>query len=242
MKIPSDGWILMIETSQRDGSVALGTLDGQQVDEELFSPGLVHGKELLPRIDTIVKRNAAREKLSAVAVSAGPGSFTGVRIGVSAAKAIAWALHIPALGISSLDIIASNIDTPGRWGVLLDASSGDLDVGFYQITREGAVREGEELASHRDQLAILDQQETRFIGAGSRNAEMNFKRETGPLEWDLPTARKGLEVAISRVHEILEGENSPPGWESPHMLNPRYMRVSRAEEVRRRRLAGEEQA
>jgi len=43
MKIPSDGWILMIETSQRDGSVALGTLDGEQVDEELFSPGLVHG-------------------------------------------------------------------------------------------------------------------------------------------------------------------------------------------------------
>ena len=60
MNIPCDGYILMIETSQRNGSVALGTFDGQLKDEELFSPGLVHGKELLPRIDTIVSRNQAK--------------------------------------------------------------------------------------------------------------------------------------------------------------------------------------
>ncbi|MDE0960838.1 MAG: tRNA (adenosine(37)-N6)-threonylcarbamoyltransferase complex dimerization subunit type 1 TsaB [Planctomycetota bacterium] len=242
MKMPSDGWILMIETSQRDGSVALGTLDGQQVDEELFSPGLVHGKELLPRIDAIVERNDARQNLCAIAVSAGPGSFTGVRIGVSAAKAIAWALGIPSLGISSLEIIASNIDEPGRWGVLLDASSGDLDVGFYQVGTEGVVKDGEELASHRDQLPLLNQEGTRFIGLGSRNPQLEIKLETGPVQWDQPTARQGLKIAIAQVHQILAGGESPPGWDSPHLLNPRYMRVSRAEEVRRRRLAGEEQA
>ena len=97
MNIPSDGYILMIETSQRNGSVALGTYDGNLRDEELFSPGLVHGKELLPRIDTLVTRNDAKSQLAVVAVSSGPGSFTGIRIGVSAAKAIAWSLKIPVL-------------------------------------------------------------------------------------------------------------------------------------------------
>ncbi len=242
MKIAPDSWILMIETSQRDGSVAMGTLDGNQFDVECFSPGLVHGKELQPRIDALVERNEARGKLSVMAVSTGPGSFTGTRIGVSAAKAMAWALKIPALAISSFDVIACNIEDPGRWGVLLDASSGDLDVAFYEVNADGANKDGEERTSHRDHLAELATTGTRFIGSGSRIEGLVPTLPTGPVEWDHPTAQHGLRLAIARVHQILDGAPPPAGWDSPHSLNPRYLRVSRAEEVRRRRLAGEEQA
>ncbi len=242
MKIASDRWILMIETSQREGSVALGTVDGKKVDEETFSGSLVHLRELMPTIDALVSRNCSREDLAVIAVSVGPGSFTGIRIGVSAAKALAWALKIPALAISSLEIIAANIEEEGRWGVLLDASSGDLDVACFDVGEECLVAVGEEEASHRDRLPALLEKGTRFIGSGCRDLPADQELVTGPIEWDHPHARRGLVQAIGKVQQILSGQEPPPGWESPHSLQPRYMRISRAEEVRRRRLAGEESA
>ena len=242
MKISPDGYILMIETSQRSGSVALGTYDGESRDEELFSPGLVHGKELLPRIDTIIERNQAKSRLAVVAVSIGPGSFTGTRIGVSAAKAIAWSLKIPALGISSLDVIASNIEEDGKWGVVLDASGGDLDLALFEISQGNVLRLDEDQALNKEQFSALIEPGTRFIGSGSRAADFPAHLETGPENWDIPRACHGLKIANSLVHEIVAGSAPPPGWEQPHLLNPRYLRVSRAEEVRRHRIAGEEQA
>ncbi len=242
MTLSPKDYILMIETSQRNGSVALGTYDGECRDEEPFSPGLVHGKELLPRIDSIVERNQAKPHLAVVAVSIGPGSFTGIRIGVSAAKAIAWSLKIPALGISSLDVIAANIDTDGKWGVVLDASSGDLDLAKFEVRHARAQRLEQDLAVHRDDFDSLIEPEMKFIGSGSRSAEFPAHLKTGSEQWDIPRAGQGLELARIRIREIEAGEAAPPGWQQPHMLNPRYLRVSRAEEVRRQRIEGEEQA
>ncbi len=242
MNIPSDGYILMIETSQRNGSVALGTYDGKLQDEELFSPGLVHGKELLPRIDTLVTRNHAKSQLAVVAVSSGPGSFTGIRIGVSAAKAIAWSLKIPVLGISSLDVIAANIEEDGKWGVLLDAGSGDLDLALFEVSGHKTSRLDQDRAIDKEELASFVEPGIGFIGSGSRRTDFPAGLKTGPLEWDTPRASRGLEIANFQVRQIVEGSPAPPGWEQPHLLNPRYLRVSRAEEVRRRRIEGEEQA
>lgn len=242
MQIPSDGFILMIETSQRNGSVALGTYEGKCRDEELFSPGLVHGKELLPRIDTIVKRNQAKSRLAAVAVSIGPGSFTGIRIGVSAAKAIAWSMQIPALGVSSLDVMAANIETEGKWGVLLDASSGDLDLAQFEVHQGTARRLEPDQAIHKNDLPGMIESKINFIGSGARASDFPDQLKTGPEKWDVPHAIHGLEIAIGMIREIDSGGVAPPGWEQPHLLNPRYLRVSRAEEVRRQRLEGEEQA
>ena len=242
MNIPCDGYILMIETSQRNGSVALGTFDGQLKDEELFGPGLVHGKELLPRIDTIVSRNQAKSQLAVIAVSVGPGSFTGIRIGVSAAKALAWSLKLPLLGISSLDVMAANIEQDGEWGVLLDARSGDLDLAMFEVNDKKALRLDQDQAIHKDDFYSRVDPETGFIGSGSRAADFPAGLKTGPEEWDIPRAGRGLELANSLVRQIAEGHPAPAGWDQPHLLNPRYLRVSRAEEVRRRRIEGEEQA
>ena len=87
----SERIILAIETSHGQGSVALGSArhdpeDPEQsgaVAMERFSPGLVHAREILSRIDDLFRRSGHdRDGLTAVAVSAGPGSYTGIRIGV----------------------------------------------------------------------------------------------------------------------------------------------------------------
>lgn len=117
---------IAIETSHGQGSVACGDLSSDAPPKVVqFPPGLVHGRELIPAVDRcLCEAGFERSQIAIVAVSAGPGSYTGVRIGVAAAKALAWALSIstqrlatpaektipqsiiPVLKISSLEAIA----------------------------------------------------------------------------------------------------------------------------------------
>ena len=105
--------ILGIETSQARGSVAWAApgSDGTvSITELLFPVGLVHGREILPTIDALSERVPFdREEIGVVAVSVGPGSFTGARIGVAAAKALAWGLCARLLAVSSLEVIARGL-------------------------------------------------------------------------------------------------------------------------------------
>ena len=244
-EIPADHqWILMIETSQRQGSIALGTVAGEFIDEQLFSPGLVHSKELMPRIDDLISRHGSRSQLGIVAVSRGPGSFTGIRIGVAAAKAIGWALGIPTLGLSSLECMIHGLgpETCGRWAAILDASGGDRDLGIFEIS-DGSLKVIEdERAVRVEDLPTLITEGTGVVGSGCRDVEWSESTPVAPLEMDQPPAKSGLVLASKMVKSIASGAEAPAGWENPHQLQPRYLRVSRAEEVRRQKLAEQDRS
>ncbi len=101
-----DGLILAIESSGELGGAALlekGTLVG----EELVSGPRKHGAELMPCIDKLfVKNKITREALSVIAVNAGPGSYTGLRIGLMTAAALGFALDKPVIGVGAFDCMA----------------------------------------------------------------------------------------------------------------------------------------
>ena len=101
-----DGLILAIESSGDLGGAALlekGTLVG----EELVSGARKHGAELMPCIDKLfVKHKVAREALAVIAVNAGPGSYTGLRIGLMTAAALGFALDKPVIGVGAFDCMA----------------------------------------------------------------------------------------------------------------------------------------
>lgn len=238
--IPADDqWILMIETSQRQGSIALGTVAGEFIDDQLFSPGLVHSKELMPRIDDLIDRHGSRSRLGVVAVSRGPGSFTGIRIGVAAAKAIGWGLGIPTLGLSSLECMIHGLgpETHGRWAAILDASGGDRDLGIFDL-QEGSIEVIEdERAVRVEELPALISSGTGVVGSGCRDVDWPDSNPVAAVERDQPPAKSGLLLASQMVKAITSGTRAPAGWENPHQLTPRYLRVSRAEEVRRQKLA-----
>jgi len=103
---------LLIETSTKNCSVALAEGD-RVVDAMDFAPeNYSHAEKLHPCMDEILKRNHwTPEQLDAVAVGKGPGSYTGLRIGVSAAKGLAYALKIPLISVGSLEILARGIQT-----------------------------------------------------------------------------------------------------------------------------------
>ncbi len=102
--------ILSIETSSARGSIAIFDLKGSGlVGEAPFPEGLVHGREITVHLQALMSQSGlAPSQLAAIAVGIGPGSYTGIRVGVTAAKTLAFALRIPVIPESSLRVMAAN--------------------------------------------------------------------------------------------------------------------------------------
>jgi len=97
---------LAIDTSSEIASVALSD-QGRILSELTWCSGQWHTVDLIPAIENLFKQAKVDKKnISAVFVARGPGSFNGLRVGISAAKAVAFALNIPLVGISTLEIAA----------------------------------------------------------------------------------------------------------------------------------------
>jgi tRNA threonylcarbamoyladenosine biosynthesis protein TsaB len=95
--------ILAIESASTDPSVAVAAPDGEPLAVDGWSGGPGQGRELMPRLLAAIERSGRDlRETSAVAVGIGPGSFTGLRVGMSLAKGIAFGLRVPILGIPSL--------------------------------------------------------------------------------------------------------------------------------------------
>lgn len=100
--------ILALETSAKAVSAAV-TEDGRVLASGFQDTGLTHSRTLMPIVEHILKNaDLTMADIGAVAVAVGPGSFTGIRIGVSAAKGLAFAASIPAVGVSTLAAMARN--------------------------------------------------------------------------------------------------------------------------------------
>ncbi len=137
----ADFLILAIETATGCGSVSLTTgkrRDGKVLAEYTLQPGITHSRRLLGSIDDMM--NAAGidwKDLDAVAVSQGPGSFTGLRIGMAAAKGIAMAAEVPLIGVPTLDALAAQIlATDLLVCCLLDARKQQVYAAFYRYDDE----------------------------------------------------------------------------------------------------------
>ncbi|MSR47734.1 MAG: tRNA (adenosine(37)-N6)-threonylcarbamoyltransferase complex dimerization subunit type 1 TsaB [Planctomycetes bacterium] len=119
-----------IETSGDVGTVALDDTDPPRVAR--FTEGLAHGKLLLPSVESLLK-DAGLRRPDFVAVGIGPGSYTGLRIGVTVARTLAWTWEIPLLGIHSLTALALNAGWQARPVVtLVDAKQGEAYAAVYR--------------------------------------------------------------------------------------------------------------
>ncbi len=114
--------ILGIDTSAKTSSVGICG-DNKTVDELFLDKGLTHSETILPMIDEILTRNGLTlDDIDALAVNNGPGSFTGIRIGVAVVKGLAFEKNIPCYEVSTLDSIAFNCkDKSGLIVAVMDA-------------------------------------------------------------------------------------------------------------------------
>jgi len=129
--------ILAVDTSSRRLGLAL-TSGCRQLAVLNLETDLPHSRQLFASLATLLKEaDAELSALAALAVTTGPGSFTGLRVGLAAAKGLAHSLRRPLYGVSTFDAAALAAGAEGLIAVLLNASRGDLFCAVRQVSAEG---------------------------------------------------------------------------------------------------------
>ena len=231
--------ILAFETSAKAGSVAL-LENGILLGENYQNTGLTHSQTIMSMAQTMLEHcGKTPQDVQAVAVAAGPGSFTGVRIGVAAAKGFAWGSQIPCYGVSTLEAMAQNL---GLWeGVIcpvMDARRNQVYNALFRAQEGKLTRLTEDRAISLADLSeeLKNLKENVFLVGDGSNLCYNVLQEQCqclvlPPEHRLHQRAGG--VALCAQAMIDAGE---PG--NAESLQPNYLRLSQAE---RERLAREEE-
>ncbi len=259
--------LLALETSGRSGTVALamdnstGDEFGVAIDSEPLDPDFGSAKTLAPAIVRLLDRHRlAASDLDCIAVISGPGSFTGLRVGVATAKALAYGAKVPLVQIDTLDVIASQFASMGNsvghahstFATVLDAYRGQLFFALYRAN-QNSLSTSDELPFHKlattqigdiePMLGLLfSDPEMRsaptFVGPGCRRIREHLA--------SLSTASTAIEPrSLERMH-CIDGPDTFPlastvailGLHAfrrgetvdPFAILPRYYRGSAAEE------------
>jgi tRNA threonylcarbamoyladenosine biosynthesis protein TsaB len=130
MTVPqADGrrsWLLVIDTATSRVVIAAAALDGTPLGVSTWEAGRTHGAQLLPAIGRLTgEANLRRSRIRGVIVGTGPGAFTGLRVGLATAKAIAHELAVPIVGVSSGRALLDASGLGGRGVLLLPAGPND---------------------------------------------------------------------------------------------------------------------
>jgi tRNA threonylcarbamoyladenosine biosynthesis protein TsaB len=133
-------YILAIDTTGPLGSAALLNLDNEKVLMKVSREEKGHLKNLMPLVDELLKEEQITPKdIAAVAASVGPGSYTGIRIGVSSARAFAQALDVPCIRVGSLDMFAQKAVSRDT-AVIFNARRGQVYGAVYRAGGETVMR------------------------------------------------------------------------------------------------------
>ncbi|MDT8862396.1 tRNA (adenosine(37)-N6)-threonylcarbamoyltransferase complex dimerization subunit type 1 TsaB [Alkalihalobacillus sp. MEB130] len=191
-----------------------------------------HSIRLMPAIDDLMKEVSVKPKeLERIIVANGPGSYTGVRIGVTTAKTMAWSLGIPIIGVSSLEVLAQT----GRFfrGIIspiMDARRGQVYTGQYQAVGSDVQRiEKDRLIMLEDWLAYLVEQNqpVLFIGQDTLIHETLIRDRLGENAHFASGS-----MSLPRPAELARlGQKSSVSELSVHSFVPDYLQLAEAEAV-----------
>ena len=228
--------ILAFETSAKAGSVALME-NGVLLAENYQNTGLTHSQTLLSMAEAMLAHSGKTPRdVQAVAVAAGPGSFTGVRIGVAAAKGFAWGSQIPCYGVSTLESMARNLGLfDGVICCAMDARRSQVYNALFRMDKGNLSRITEDRAISLEDLQkeLKNYKESIFlVGDGSKLCYNTLQESVGnlilPPEHRLHQRAGGVALtAQAQIDAGLDGD--------PATLTPNYLRLSQAERERNAR-------
>ena len=177
--------VLGIETTSRRGTVAL-LENGKVVSTRVHDSSSSHGEVMLPLVGELFAETGwARTALDRIAVGTGPGSFTGIRVGLALAKGLGLGLDRPVLGIGSLRAMCRGVpaDLPGSRCAVLDGRRDELFVGVYEI-------DGTQV------------QEPRILARREADSLAAFGRSSGVLVGEVLEGLPGLRVFRSELTDL----------------------------------------
>jgi tRNA threonylcarbamoyladenosine biosynthesis protein TsaB len=151
--------LLSLDTSGREGSMALARAlpDTLETLDLVSLAGGAFSARLIPELALLLERNTLQKgDLGGLVVISGPGSFTGLRVGLAAIKGLAEILQIPIAAVSMLEVVATRATSEGPVIAALDAGRREVYVGEYELARSEPKLVGESLVSREQFLALLD--------------------------------------------------------------------------------------
>ena len=223
--------ILVLESSGLVASVALME-ENSMICEFTMNHKKTHSQTLLPMVDEMMKITGFNKKeLDAVAISKGPGSFTGLRIGSATAKGLSQALNIPVISVSSLEGLAANLYGTGDLICpIMDARRSQVYAGIFQYEGEKLVtRMEDDAVSVADLISMLNEKGEPVIFLGDGVPVYQKLLEEGltvPYRFapsHMNRQRAGA-VGVLAVQYFKEGKT-----ETSRDHKPEYLRKSQAE-------------
>ncbi|MBY0054406.1 tRNA (adenosine(37)-N6)-threonylcarbamoyltransferase complex dimerization subunit type 1 TsaB [Brevibacillus agri] len=224
--------VLAIDTSNLVLSVAV--VEEERVLAEMTTNQQKnHSVRLMDCISELLDATGTSpEQLSGFGVANGPGSYTGVRIGVATAKSMAWSLNVPVIGVSSLEVVAMNaLGFPGLIVPLFDARRGQVYSGCYRTNGLESVEAQEKekivlLQEWLPQLRDLAQGEpVLFLGEDVRIHRKAIEQELGEqARFASPAANhpRAAHIGYAALRRLQDGG-------SAHELVPEYLQLAEAE-------------
>jgi tRNA threonylcarbamoyladenosine biosynthesis protein TsaB len=230
--------VLGIETSTPQASVAIGSEQGL-VAGALVARGASYNEFLLPSIRFCLDQaGLGYRNIGGIAVGVGPGLFTGMRVGVATAKALAQTLSVPIVGFSSLDTLAYGVRYSQKTiCAVLDARRQEVFHAFYRSSPGGIQRMSQYRVERPEQLAVgiaSRPEEVLMVGNGALLYREIFEElgsvvELGTMNHAFPLADAVLELALPRMFR--------EDFDSLYDLKPLYLRRS-AKRIQWERIRG----
>jgi tRNA threonylcarbamoyladenosine biosynthesis protein TsaB len=230
--------LLATNTSGRSGSIALARGDANgncEVIEVVPLAGGTFSAQLVPQIaDLLAKHGVSKGEIGAFAVASGPGSFTGLRIGLAAIKGLAEILDKPIAAVSLLEAVAVGTGLQGSVLAFLDAGRGEVYCGEYDVSGQSALVRTERLLKREEVFA--ESQRGQLPSSETQNATTGGAT-LATSDQSLAEAARTARLSISLVEAIDAGTIARIGWRkirsgetvSPEQLEANYVRRTDAE-------------
>lgn len=221
--------ILGIETATQQVGCAIGGHEGVLASSHARR-GQRHAELLAPMIETVSRQAAVSlDEIGAVAVDLGPGLFTGLRVGIATAKALAYALQVPMIGVTSLDLLAFPLRHSDRLiAAVIDARRGEVYSALYRQVPGGLQRVSEPGVSDPEELVselLARRDEVLLVGDGVLAYPDLFAELQHAETADAGQASPDAGALVQLAHPRALREQFVPHWE----LQPLYLRQPDAE-------------
>ena len=224
--------ILALDTSSAACSAALSE-NGKILGETVMNSALTHSQTIMPAAESLLEREKLRPSdIDLVAVVAGPGSFTGVRIGVCAAKGLCQAINKPCVSVDALEAIAEGAAYEGLICPILDARREQVYTALFRRENGILSRVSEDAALPLSELlgSLPEGEKVYFTGDGLNTYEQAIAQRLGERALIAPMHVRVLRAASA----CFIAERSEPS--DATLLTPIYLRASQAERERAERL------
>lgn len=227
--------ILALETSAKAVSAAV-VENGKVLCSGYQDTGLTHSRTLMPIVEHILKNaDLTMADMDAIAVAAGPGSFTGIRIGVSAAKGLAFAVAKPAIGVSTLAAMARNVAfADGLVICAMDARRSQIYNAVFEAKDGHLTRLTEDRAIALADLAEemkADPRPKTIVGDGARLCFDFLQNANVPCRLAPPHLVMQNAMSVALEAESLAAEGALTDAQE---LQPVYLRPAQAERLRQK--------